>query len=211
MYLSRLILNPGSAQVISELSDPYQMHRTLMRAFPAEVEGGPGRVLFRAAQDKNYGEVTVLVQSEKQPDWSFLTKNNYLLDIKNTCNSACKPYDIQLQAGMRLRFLLRANPTARRVFQDGKPWKRVGLVNEEEQSQWLKRKGEQGGFRPDAFHIVSHGKIVSSRKGRETVHVCVEYSGILTVADAELFRETLETGIGSAKGFGFGLLSIAPV
>lgn len=37
----------------------------------------------------------------------------------------------------------------------------------------------------------------------------VRFDGILTVTDQALFRTTLEKGIGSAKGFGFGLLSIA--
>ena len=34
LYLSRLILNPRSRQVMSEMAHPYEMHRTLMRAFP---------------------------------------------------------------------------------------------------------------------------------------------------------------------------------
>jgi hypothetical protein len=32
----------------------------------------------------------------------------------------------------------------------------------------------------------------------------------LQVADPARLAETVETGIGSAKGFGFGLLSLAP-
>ncbi|HKV39599.1 MAG TPA: type I-E CRISPR-associated protein Cas6/Cse3/CasE, partial [Blastocatellia bacterium] len=34
LYFSRLLLNPRSRQVRSELANPYEMHRTLMRAFP---------------------------------------------------------------------------------------------------------------------------------------------------------------------------------
>ena len=34
MYLSRLILNPRSRQVRNELADPYEMHRTVCKAFP---------------------------------------------------------------------------------------------------------------------------------------------------------------------------------
>jgi len=33
----------------------------------------------------------------------------------------------------------------------------------------------------------------------------------LQVTDAEKFRESLKTGIGTGKAYGFGLLSIAPV
>ena len=35
MYLSRLILNPRSRRVQRELAEPYEMHRSLMKAFPA--------------------------------------------------------------------------------------------------------------------------------------------------------------------------------
>jgi CRISPR-associated protein Cas6/Cse3/CasE subtype I-E len=41
-------------------------------------------------------------------------------------------------------------------------------------------------------------------------HVGVRFDGLLTVVDPVRFVQTLETGVGSAKGFGFGLLSIAP-
>ena len=34
LYLSRLLLNPHSRQVMGEIAHPYEMHRTLMRAFP---------------------------------------------------------------------------------------------------------------------------------------------------------------------------------
>lgn len=38
----------------------------------------------------------------------------------------------------------------------------------------------------------------------------VRFEGILTVTDPDTFRTTVATGIGSAKAFGFGLLSLAP-
>ena len=34
LYLSRLALNPRSRQAQAEIRDPYQMHRTLSKAFP---------------------------------------------------------------------------------------------------------------------------------------------------------------------------------
>ena len=37
------------------------------------------------------------------------------------------------------------------------------------------------------------------------------YEGILEVTNADNFRDTLVRGIGPAKAFGFGLLSVAPI
>ena len=47
MYLSRLILNPRSRQVRSELADLYEMHRTVMQSFAGRLEDDE-LVLFRA-------------------------------------------------------------------------------------------------------------------------------------------------------------------
>ena len=207
MYLSRIEMNPASRQVRSELADPYEMHRTLMRAFPSKDDGGPGRVLFRVDIDRD-DTSAILVQSEKKPEWSFLSGKDYLLE--NDDNPAFKEYDPRLREGQRLRFLLRANPTVKKAFEVGKPSKRIGVYKEEDQIEWFRRKAAEGGFRPDAFETLPKGKQASHRAGDTNTHLCVEFVGVLTVADPEVFLETLRSGIGSAKGFGFGLLSIAP-
>jgi CRISPR system Cascade subunit CasE len=38
----------------------------------------------------------------------------------------------------------------------------------------------------------------------------VRFEGLLEVTDPGLFLEMLQDGVGSAKGFGFGLLSLGP-
>jgi CRISPR system Cascade subunit CasE len=42
-------------------------------------------------------------------------------------------------------------------------------------------------------------------------HVAVDFRGVLRVQDREKFKRTFAAGIGSAKGFGFGLLMLEPV
>ncbi len=39
----------------------------------------------------------------------------------------------------------------------------------------------------------------------------VRFEGVLKIINKELFTKTIENGIGSAKGFGFGLLSLARI
>ena len=39
MYLSQLTLNPRNRRAQRELAAPYQMHKTLMRAFPFGTTG----------------------------------------------------------------------------------------------------------------------------------------------------------------------------
>ncbi len=78
MYLSRLTLNPLNAQVRAELARPYEMHRTLLRAFPKGVVGigrdedNAAGVLFRVDEKPRENLIAMLVQSKIAPDWSFL-------------------------------------------------------------------------------------------------------------------------------------------
>jgi CRISPR system Cascade subunit CasE len=210
MHLSRLILNPRSRQVRSELSSPYQMHRTLMRAFPDASQGGPGRVLFRVDQMPRGNTPMLLVQSEKEPDWSWLRQNgDYTIPGEGGEPPwQCKPFEPSVAEGQHLAFRLRANPTVKR---DGK---RLGLLKEQEQAVWLERKARAGGFRVISCHIVPEGMVKDEKHTKQGTHplsfYAVRYEGVLEVTDPDRFRETLAAGIGPAKGYGFGLLSVAP-
>ena len=216
MYLSQLILNPRSRQVRSEVSQPYEMHRTLMRAFPPATQGGPGRVLFRLESHTQPGQVglKVLVQSDLEPDWAWLEDApDYLLPGLDP-NPASKHFEPSFQPGQRLAFRLRANPTVKRKFPGEERSKRIGLYTEEEQRDWLARKGEQGGFALLSVTINGEGNVGGKiHRPDEQSHdlnlLAVRFEGLLQVTDPALFLETVQQGIGSGKGLGFGLLSLA--
>lgn len=206
MYLSKLTLDPspGARQVLRDLASPYEMHRTILRAFPNHDEGGPGRVLFRVEPRTGSAEPhVVLVQSVKLPDWSRLADlPHYLLSAES------KPFSVSVPPGRKLRFRLRANPTVKRGG------KRHALVKHEDQVGWLLRKGEPGGFRPVDVAVRRAVRQTSWRadaeKKRRVTQVAVLFEGVLQVTDPQTFAETIAAGIGPAKAFGFGLLSVAP-
>lgn len=214
MYLSRLILNPRNRRVQKEVADTYQMHRSLMNAFPDNLAPNEERVLFRLETHSRTGALTLLVQSLTLPDWSWLAEpsaRGYLLPVDKP-NPAVKFFDLNLASGQVLVFRLRANPTVKRRFKSG-DHKRVGIYSEEKQVEWLKRKGEQGGFRVLSVRI-SNQDIVSGRIHRDEVThelrlLAVQFDGLLQVTDTERLRETVRRGIGSGKALGFGLLSLA--
>ena len=199
MFLSKLTLNRQSGQVVQDLGSIYEMHRTLMRAFGTPA----GRVLFRLelAREEDRAPV-VLVQSEQKPDWGFALASNYA-EVQGP-----KLIKLKLEPGRRLRFRLRANPSVKR---DGK---RVGLLTPQQQEDWLRRKGAASGFEVLSVAITRSGKQLSARRPRAGgvvfTHAFAEFEGILRVTDAALLTATLQAGVGAAKGFGFGLLSLAP-
>jgi len=210
MYLTSLRLNPRSSQVQTEVANAYEMHRTLMRAFPGSSAGGPGRVLFRFEDDRYSRGLIVLVQSAKKPDWSFFQNDREYLDplADNPCES--KEFNPRFVARQRLSFRLRGNPTVKR---NGR---RLGLRKEEEQVGWLDRKAGEGGFRVLACRITPKGlqkpaKILGKDWTQELTFLATIYEGVLEVTDPERFGKTLASGVGSGKGLGFGMVSIAPV
>jgi CRISPR system Cascade subunit CasE len=178
------------------------MHRTILRAFPAAHASGPGRVLFRLEPARPGCPPTVLVQSDKRPDWSALAAiPGYLLAAET------KEVQLDLRQGQRLRFRLRANPTVKR---DGK---RLGLLREEDQRRWLVRKADLCGFRPLDFltrHVVWRTSLPSGAdKPAPQTHLSVDYEGVLEVTDPGRLEAAVARGIGPAKAYGLGLLSLA--
>lgn len=214
MYLSRLILNPRNRCVQKEIAAPYQMHRSLMCAFPDNLAKGAERVLFRLEAHPRTGALILLVQSLTLPDWSWLAEpeaRGYLLPVDEP-NPAVKPFDLNLAPGQVLAFRLRANPTVKRRFDD-ETHKRVGLYREEEQIEWLKRKGERGGFRVLSVRTSNqdavNGYIHRDEERHKLKLLAVQFDGLLQVTDPDRLCETVRQGIGSGKGLGFGLLSLA--
>lgn len=206
MYLSLLRLNPRSRRARTEASRPYELHRSLMRTFPNSEDGGPGRVLFRLDVDRRTGAMAVLVQSEKEPDWTPLESSQDLL-LRSPQHKTFEPV---FARGQALYFRLRANPTVKRAG------KRLGLPREEDQLSWLGRKGAQGGFEVVSVTVIPEGMTRDGMTDKDGSRhdlslLSVRFEGVLRVVEPDLFRATLAKGVGSGKGLGFGLLSIAPL
>jgi CRISPR system Cascade subunit CasE len=206
MYLSLLKLNPRSRRAMTEVSRPYELHRSIMRAFPYNKGGDLGRVLFRLDTDHNTGNITVLVQSRDKPDWTAMNSTgDFLVE-----QPRCKSFEPPVSSGMLLYFRLRTNPSVKR---DGK---RLGIIKEEEQATWLRRKARENGFEVLSLTVIPEGIVRDSMADQTGARhklslLSTRFEGILRVTDSQAFRQALEKGIGSAKGLGFGLLSIAPV
>jgi CRISPR system Cascade subunit CasE len=246
LFLSRLLLNPRSRQVMSEIAHPYEMHRTLMRAFPKATGDTKSKardefgVLFRAEVDDGRGVAKVYVQSRIEPNWSFLDGlSDYLwtdTGMPEYEHKDIMPACRKIQDGQVLRFRLRANPTKRIGKDDDMKGKRVELSRENEQIDWLIRKGQAigkdlpGGFDllmkkvrdvkgemrlVPCVNVCPEGKQTGRKRdearGHATTHLAVLFEGLLRVTDTNAFVQTIVRGIGAGKAFGFGLLSVAPV
>lgn len=204
-YLSRLTLDQHGRAAQRDLADTYQMHRTLLRAFPDDDAGGPGRVLYRVDFTRDTRPPVVLVLSEKAPEWSRLPQGWLAAPAE------FKPFTHRFKKGARLIFRLRANPSARRRSPDKRNGRRVGISSDEDQIAWLRRKADDGGFAIDTASVVNEGSVVCRRSPEDEplTFLSARFDGILVVTNAARFTESLERGIGAGKAFGFGMLTVA--
>jgi len=176
------------------LTDGYQWHRQIWDSFPGRPESERD-FLFRTDQfDKAF---RVLLLSGDVPE----STGHLLWQTKTVAESFLK-YS-------HYRFQLKANPTFRRSA-DGR---RLAIFDELQLKEWLDRKAVAGGFRVDPASLVvgAPQTEVFNKNGRRGTHVAVDFQGILQVHDLPIFTESFQHGIGSAKGFGYGLLMLEPV
>jgi CRISPR system Cascade subunit CasE len=160
---------------------------------------------------KDTGAIPVIVQSDLRPDWGRLgVTEDYFWDSVGHRLAGVETKEVHLgvRAGQILRFRLRANPTKKTL--EGQ---RLGLLHEPEQLAWLSRKGQAGGFRPLAVAVVNEGvRDIRGQIGSATPSIrmlSILFDGRLAVMDPAVFVRTVADGVGTGKGFGFGLLSIA--
>lgn len=206
MYLSRLTLNPRQPQARRDLSDPYEMHRTLSRAFSADATTPPARFLWRLERAASFQSSTVvLVQSTQRADWSVIDSLAEYAD--EILGNKAIDLDVLICEGARYRFRLLANPTVTRAG------KRYGLLREEDQVAWLARQGERNGFQLHGCMTGASERLrVNQRRtsNRITVDTAL-FDGLLEVQAPERMKAALHNGLGHAKALGLGLLSIARV
>ena len=224
-WLARLEVDSEIAY-IKGIFDNYSWHKRLWECFPNEPDS---RRDFLTRVDHLEGKFLLWILAKRKParpQWcvssnfavkeiaaSFLSHRYYAFDLR------ANPVKTVVQRGPNGVTLLR--PNGKR-----KNGKRVPLVKPEELRAWLIRKGHvrcrdqatgldvPGGFRimeEMPFEISPMVETHFRKNGRAGYHGGVQFRGTLDVTDREKFIESYQSGVGSGKSFGFGLLLLAPV
>ncbi len=230
MFLSAMRVDVGRGRPGRQwLRNLYRVHQRLWMGFADEarkiedpffldVWSGPdaaapgsgrraGGFLFRIEED---GPARILVQSVARPDWDWAFQNAPGLLAEPPRVREFRP---EFAAGRRLRFRLRANPV-KRLRQEGR---RVAVGgNDADLRAWLERKAARGGFAlaGETGALIRDVTWTETRKSRDAAPIrflSVLFEGVLEVERPEPFARTIAAGIGPAKAFGCGLLSVAGV
>lgn len=227
MYLTRAFLDPKSQAVRVDLRNPEDLHKTVMRAFPDDAGPSPREsygVLHRLDQEHD-GRTVLLVQSRTKPmveRWP----PGYVVDLASDLdlafstvgeNPAIRSVGAErdaLAAGDRFMFRLRANTTKKidtKTGPDGvrRNGRRVPVRGEQGRVDWLSRHAQAAGFEieQDALRMTEIAPM-GGRGAKAITLAGALFEGVLVVRESERFRAALENGIGPAKAYGFGLLSV---
>lgn len=227
MYISRLSLNARRPEAIRLLSSPYRMHAAVENAFPPDAcrVSGEGRILWRIdSSPAPTNETWLYVVSPDRPDFSHIAEQ---CGWPATSVGETKDYSPvlgRLNAGQTWRFRLKANPARKVLVDQGRdPNPKVvgtiqGCVTMAQQVEWLLSRAESHGFTvassDEGFPLLTVSQRHTEkyeRKGKKVTITTAMYDGILTVSDPDLLQHTLCFGMGRAKGFGCGLLTVSPV
>lgn len=205
--MTRIALDPDRRETMRAMAEPQLIHGAVEAAY----EGDRERRLWRI--DWIGDKCWLLIVSREKP---------FLQEIQRQFGFAGQPGEGQskdyqpfldkLANGQYWRFRLRANPVVSVAAKELDVRGKVHAhVTQEQQKQWLEKRSRDYGFslEPDNFDVVHTAWQQFSKGGRQPVTIrTATFEGFLKVEDADLLRAGLAQGIGRAKAYGCGLLTL---
>ena len=203
------------------LASPQAMHAAVLSGFPRPEDHtrDDARTLWRL--DQQHRQTLLYIVSPTAPDLTHLVEQAGW--PTSTEGWQTRPYDRllgSLDKDQQWAFRLTANPVRTGRKTDTSPTtQRFGQVTAAQQIEWLTSRAERNGFtvaRQDdgELNLRSYNRQVHrfgrNRGERPVTLVTATYDGVLEVTDPNLFRRVLTQGIGHARAYGCGLLTVAP-
>jgi CRISPR system Cascade subunit CasE len=234
-YLSKIWLNPLRTGAQRLLRNPQAMHAAVLGGLSHQPV--TERVLWRLEHDGPY-RAAVLVLTESTPSWEHLVEQAgwpSSADPQQLVRSY-KPLLDRIVQGREFAFRLRANPVtatrhpqhpsaAQRRRLDGTPRPRGVCVPQRtaaQQLNWLGEHLERWGFENVTnsadlidVRLVAQQRLVFTKKTdgarRQVTIETATFDGRLRIADVDLAKASLLSGVGRARAYGCGLITLAPL
>lgn len=230
MYLTRFQINPHRRSATKLLASPQVMHAAVLAGFPDAEATDEGRVLWRI--DRSGARQLLIIASPARPDLTHLVEQAGWPSLESSWETRDFTSVLdRLTGGQQWAFRLTANPTRALSPQAGEKRGRiVAHRTVEHQLGWLERQAERHGFSLVNHEIgrqnaatgapvsvlapttrVMRSEVLRFDRGSHRVTIrTATFDGLLEITDAVSFKNALTNGIGSARAYGCGLLTIAP-
>jgi CRISPR system Cascade subunit CasE len=212
MYLSRIELNTNLLATKKAMASPQLMHAVVEGSFPANNKS---RNLWRV--DKMGNSYYLLVSSEGQPDFRHIVEQfGWPLADQKWETKDYWPFLKSIHRGQQWSFRLRANPIHNALINTSQKRGKVrACTSVDDQKKWLEKRCHERGFELDTTLVVQYETRRFNRKGTSghkdsllTLRIAT-FEGVLKVEDPELLVNSMCDGIGRAKAYGCGLLTLA--
>lgn len=214
MFLTRLTLDPTAYRPHSLLANTQRLHAAISASFPSRPDRREGRVLWRIEPPRD-GDIVILVASPHGPDHTELSER-----ITTPERTKTRPYHQLLERiGNNDRYRYRATLNPIRTHNGH----HTPILDPRAQLAWIATKLASHGAEilqhsPDLDNDEPGVQITSTIRDKFTRRgapgpielLKVTFDGSLQITDADAFRLALRNGIGRAKGYGCGLLTLAP-
>lgn len=215
MYLSRMYLNAQRRHTRELLANPQMMHAAVLSSFPPDSSAprDEGRVLWRL--DISRESTALYIVSPAVPSFEHLQEQAGWSQKQSWQSSDYAQMLNRIVKGQKYAFRLTANPV-RTVTENGVS-RRKAHISPMHQLDWLVAREELMGASitndagdPTAT-ISQSDRLTFNRERRKVTIQKVTFDGTLEVTSADQLRSVLCNGIGKARGYGCGLLTLAPL
>jgi CRISPR system Cascade subunit CasE len=195
IFISSFSLDDSDPKHRSAINDIYKLHQLVMSVFPDSINREQSNILFRAVNQDD-GSWSVIVRSTIAPSRPILSVENW----------RSKGFEAFFPIGQVYAFDLLANAVRSEPAGGNKRGRMVGIVKPEEQLEWLQQRSQRHGFEIEQATVLESKVIRSNHKN--IVLSTARFVGTLKALDPALLLEAYSKGVGRAKAFGCGMLSL---
>lgn len=208
-HLTRIVLDPRHRAVRADLADVNNLHKTLMRLVPDRAGPTPratGGLLFRTEHGP---DPTLLIQTAHTPDLTALPSGYgtvQTIDLTPLLSylTPGRPMHYRITAAPTVA-LSAGNPTRHPVT--GKRRGKTTPLTGADATAWWHRRATAAGLEPVT---ISSTPRPFPRARASPQYTLTQFDGLAHITDPGLLTHALTHGIGKAKTYGAGLLSLTP-
>ncbi|MFF5931603.1 type I-E CRISPR-associated protein Cas6/Cse3/CasE [Streptomyces hydrogenans] len=209
--LTLLTLNPRHKRARADLTDVNALHKTLMKLVPNDLGPSPraaSGLLFRI---ENGTTPAILTQTHHQPDPTRLPRN-YATHQTRSLTPTLKA----LRSGLTVHYRITAAPVVSLTAHatphpvTGRTRGKLTSLTGEPAISWWQRRAAAAGLFPltiDATPMRSHFRRSDTPGPYASL---TRFDGVARITDPTALATALTHGIGRAKPYGAGLLSLTP-
>ncbi|MDO4412397.1 type I-E CRISPR-associated protein Cas6/Cse3/CasE [Cutibacterium sp.] len=219
MFLTQFDINVARRDAMRLLASPERLHAAVLTAFPpGQSTSDNARTLWRLDHGPARHDVRLMIVSPLRPDLTALNEQAGWSTGISGRSADYDPFLQGLRSGSTWRFRCTINPTTAVRRSAGARGKRVAEVTCEQQLAWFIDRVQRHGFTlpvddqstPSA-QVTRRDVLRFRRQGAKVTLATAQIDGVIQIEDAEAAQLALVQGIGPAKSYGCGLMTLAPL